>query len=200
MRIATLILSLISASSLCFGNIVMNGDFETGTFSGWTLSNADPFFTLVDTDLPHSGQFAADLGAFPDDAFLTQLLPTVPGRIYALIYWLQNDGGVPNNFSASWDGVVLPGSEFFDVDGFPYTAFVFTGVPATSSSTLLQFSFEQGPAFWHLDNVSVTAVPEPAFDRLLIAFLAVLVVRFLHLSPAAFSGVFARRRGNATSA
>jgi hypothetical protein len=44
---------------------------------------------------------------------------------------------------------------------FGYTDYNFL-VAATGSSTKLSFSFRHDPAYFVLDNVSVTPVPEPA--------------------------------------
>src|SRR5262249_12868955 len=51
------------------GERLVNGDFETGTFSGWTtdIQSATSVGTIQP---PHSGRFAADLGAVGrDDRF-----------------------------------------------------------------------------------------------------------------------------------
>ena len=42
-------------------NIVANGDFETGDFTGWTLTGPQTF-TAVDTLAPHTGTFGAYFG------------------------------------------------------------------------------------------------------------------------------------------
>jgi hypothetical protein len=167
-RTSITILALLSLSSECFADIVTNGGFEKGDFTGWTVS-ADPVNTFVDMELPHTGLFSAALGEFPTDGHLSQILPTTPGGEYTLTYWLQNDGGTPNDFSASWNGSRLPGSVLSNADGFDYTQYVFTDLVATSPSTLLGFAFEQTPAYWHLDDVAVNPVPEPSSAPILLS-------------------------------
>jgi hypothetical protein len=180
MRTNLAILALVSLVGVCHAStIVTNGGFETGDFTGWVLSGntAD---TFVSTDQPHSGNFAADLGASPTDGSLTQLLPTVAGETYTLTYWLQNEGGTPNDFSASWNGSTLSSSVLTEAIGFPYTEYSFANLEASSNTTPLKFVFEQTPAFWHLDDVSVKGTPEPASLGLCIGGLVVLILTGCH--------------------
>jgi len=130
--------------------------------------------------LPHSGKFAADLGAFPMDGTLSQNLATTAGKAYVLFYWLQNDGSSPNDFFASWNGKLVPNSKIVNnVAGFNYTRYSFN-VVATAASTPLQFNFEQTAAYWHLDDVSVNPAPEPSsFAILLSVFVGAGCVQWI---------------------
>ena len=73
-------------------NLVANGGFETGDFSGWTHSgDANGFDTVGDVStFAHSGTHYAALGSFPDSGSLEQNLSTVPGRLYTLQFYLAN--------------------------------------------------------------------------------------------------------------
>ena len=142
------------------GNLVVNCGFETGTFSGWTNSG-NTGFTGVDGGSAHSGSFGAFFGPVGSLGFITQNLVTMPGATYNLSFWLRNDGGTPNQFTASWNGVVL--QTITNGAAMAYTQFTFNGLLATGASTPLQFGFRQDPAFWAFDDVIVVrAVPEPA--------------------------------------
>jgi hypothetical protein len=148
-------------------DLVINGGFETGDFTGWTQSG-DPRFTGVGNAATlanlggsvHSGNFAAFFG--PGTlGFITQDLATTPGTTYALDFWLAHpftDPGSGVEWLVRVDGNTLLDSH--DTPNFDYREFTFT-FTATSNSTPLQLGFGEPPNFFFLDDVSVNAVPEP---------------------------------------
>ena len=156
--------------------LVVNGDFETGTLSGWTQSgNTDS--SGVDPFAAHGGTFGAFFGPESTGA-ISQTLATVAGGSYKVDFWLElDDSAQPNLFSWTWGGAAQSPS-FVNTTGFDYKEFS-TTVTATGASTALTFSFANPQSFWLLDDVSVTAVtaavPEPETFALLgvgMAFLA----------------------------
>ena len=149
---------------------VVNGDFETGNFTGWTQSG-DTSFTGVGNAATlaglggsvHSGTFAAYFGPGGGSrglGFITQTLATTPGTDYTLDFWLAHpftDPGSGVEWLVRVGGNTLLDSH--DTPNFDYREFTFT-FTATSASTDLQFGFAEPGAHFFLDDVSVN-VPEP---------------------------------------
>jgi uncharacterized repeat protein (TIGR03803 family) len=148
-------------------NLVVNGGFETGDFTCWTLSGSDTNDIRVDDGSllgiePHSGNYLAAGGPVGSLSFLSQTLSTTPGIEYLLSFWLDSpDGETPNEFLVSWNGNTLFDKPNLPAIGWTNIQFV---VSATGTSTVLQFGFRDDPSFLGLDDISVvslTSSPTP---------------------------------------
>lgn len=154
----TVVLSfLLVQTAAADTNIVNNGGFETGDFTGWT-QGGNTGFTGVGTGPVHSGDYAADFGPVGSTGGISQDLTTSNGQQYHLSFWLANDGGTPNSVAVQFGGTTVYSAS--DLGGFGYTQYDFYPT-ATGATTTLSFSFRQDPAWYHLDDVSVNAVPVP---------------------------------------
>ncbi len=150
---------LASAALSARANLVANPGFETGDFSSWVNAGSTTYDS-VSTFAPHTGVYAANLGSITIST-LSQMIPTTPGLLYDVSFWLRQDStSGDNSFTAAFAGVVGFTAQ---VNGpaFPYTQFSFDNVLATSASSLLIFTDHNGPSWWRLDDVSVVQVPEP---------------------------------------
>jgi hypothetical protein len=161
---------LAGAAAARADNIVVNGGFETGDFSGWTV-NAN-FTTVTSAGYagvgPQSGTYYAALGSVRSFGILYQMLNTTPGQTYMLSFSLASDGGTPNLFWVDWNG-----STVFKQTNIPKQGWVGYSfqVTATDSITPLILFERNDPGYLALDNVSVTsnasAAPEPGGFALL---------------------------------
>ena len=149
--------------------LVQNGGFETGNFSGWTQAG-NTSFTGVSTSNAHSGTYAAFFGQVGSTGSISQLLNTAAGQSYDISFWLMNGSAGKNSFDVSFDGQPA-GVSFNNFGSLSYTKFTFSGV-ASGNGSLLTFDFRQDPSFWYLDDVSVQGVagpvPEPATWAMLV--------------------------------
>ena len=146
-------------------NLVVNPGFETGSFSGYTVTEASSGSNVSVNSVPHTGAFGASFGAIsglPDT--ISQSIATVPGQSYTVSYFLRiraNDQTTNlQGFTASFGGTsqTQPG-----IVPSEYTLQSFNST-ATSTSTTLSFAAFTLQGFFDLDDVSVVAtpVPEPA--------------------------------------
>lgn len=177
MVVAVLVVLAFGAPAAFAGtNLVNNGGFETGDFTGWTTGGNFEFTQVVSGPFyvypgAQEGTFYATLGptsADGGDGTLSQTLSTVNGAQYTFSFWLAAVGDSPSDFSASWDGTTLYSATDPDTGG-AWTQFSFN-VTGTGSDTL-SFSFDDDPAYIALDNVSVMqntgTTPEPSSIMLL---------------------------------
>lgn len=168
-RISLAIAVLAFASVAVGQNLVLNGNFGTGSFTDWTLSG-DPnnngvcSVSTCPAGFAPMSTYAAFFGPVGDTTTLSQMIPTTAGDTYTLSFYLADPvAGTPNYFSVSFGNATLSLNNWGSSFGWQEFSLITT---ANSSSTDLSFTFRNDPAYWFLDNVSVTqgggTVPEPS--------------------------------------
>jgi hypothetical protein len=180
------------AGSICdavSGNLVANCGFETGDFTGWILSGNDVpaelgnLYGVEGTDpfdgiSPHSGSYQAyiaDLVA--NSTTLSETLTTIPGHEYLVSWYLAQDTAIlapySNAFSVSFGPATLVSLTAVPVEGYTYYS---SPATATSSSTTLSLTLGNDLGEFLLDDVTVSAVPEPAAWTLALGGVALAFI------------------------
>ncbi len=145
-------------------NLVSNGSFETGDFSGWAqfgdTSATGVVFGAFDCCAPTDGAFQAVFG--PVDGFggITQTLTSAATR-YVVSFDLANNSGAGNYVDFGGNTILS------NIGQQNFVHYSFT-VNAGANPTLT-FGFFNPPAYYNLDNVTVQGVPEAATWAMLIA-------------------------------
>jgi len=150
----------LALAAVCAGasaELVTNGGFEAGTFSGWT-EFGDPDYQNATNYGPyvHSGAYGG-LFASPDVASgIFQSLQTVAGAEYEVSFWLSIGATATDEMSRAgfyWGGDLKEGFANEPAQAYSFFRYIVT---ATSSSTDLRFAFRHdGPGYFGLDDVSV---------------------------------------------
>jgi hypothetical protein len=163
-------LIMVCAPAAFAQNLVTNGGFETGDFTGWTEGGNFEFSQVVSGPFyvytgAQEGNFYATFGPVGSDGTLSQVLTTQAGTQYTFSFWLNAVGDDPSDFSAMWDGTTVYSATDPNTGG-NWQNFSFTET-GTGHDTIT-FAFRDDPAYIALDNVSVTpsgggtSVPEPS--------------------------------------
>jgi hypothetical protein len=159
---------LMCAPAAFAQNLLTNGSFETGSFSGWTTGGnfedtevvSGAFYEYTGAE---DGNFYAVLGPVGTAGTLSQSFTDQAGASYTFSFYLAAVGDNPSTFTASWDGSQAISLTNPSTGGaWQQYSFQETG---TGNDTIT-FSFRDDPGYIALDNVSVTqnasTAPEPS--------------------------------------
>jgi hypothetical protein len=158
---------LIATAGPTSANLIVNGDFETGDFTGWTTTPAATGSNFGVTTLPPAHDtlgafFSADSSDFDT---ISQTFATTPGASYDLSFFYQvvaDQGALAHNgFRVLFNGVEV----FSNFDANPgFVPFTFPNLQATGSMTTVEFQARNATlgGFDYLDDVSVTPSPTPS--------------------------------------
>ena len=169
--VACLVGSCAVASLPARADLIINGGFETGDLTGWTIVQQGYPFSVV-TSPVYSGNYAAQIAGYDyNKDILSQTVSTTVGQSYTLSFAFLQDNGTPSGLTVQWDTNQVY-SETDSAHGWQTYTF---NVIGTGSDTV-SFVAWNNPAFAYLDNVAlnVSAVPEPStWAMLLLGFAGI---------------------------
>ena len=164
------VLLMGSVSAASASNLIGDPSFESGG-AGWTFTASSGSGCGAEPDVgitgdAHSGSFSAYKNCFRNGTgSFSQTISTSPGQAYFIEFWIAANGFQSGTVNVSFDG----NTGYTDSSpGFqPYVqhSFIVTAGGATASF-IVSGALAGGTYF--VDDVSVTAVPEPGTVGLLV--------------------------------
>ena len=176
--LSLMLAAVASQPVLAATNLLTNGNFATGNFTGWSPS--DGSMVIDSTFAPPSDAFDA---MFNGGGTLNQSISTSAGHGYTLSFSLVDQGDfILDTFTVNFGGfsTTIAGN----TAGLSYQAEVFAipGADITSTSTTLSFKGSNPSTLgWNLDDVSVVSAGIPEAPTGAILGLAVLMTLSLRM-------------------
>lgn len=151
----------LSGATASHANLLLNGGFETGDFTNWTVSG--PTLPSVVSD-PHTGSFSTSFtGSGPLLNWIGQSISVNSGWNYEVSLWVKNNGIGDDRFK-----VILGGDTLYDaspidtpLESWQYLSFNWIS-DSTGPDSLFIYGFD--PNTFQVDDVRIVGqpVPEPA--------------------------------------
>jgi hypothetical protein len=159
-------LALVGAPALA-ANLVVNGGFETGDFTGWTITPAGSGSLFFVDSAPHTGTYGAAFGATEGIADeISQSIPTAAGNRFTLTFWVFNSGEGSDSLEVRWGGAFVFYENPVLIPSGAWTQLTFS-LAASANVTELSFSAFDDPSYIYLDDISVETdnlVVNPSFE------------------------------------
>jgi hypothetical protein len=163
--LACLVGSCVVASLPARADLIINGGFETGDFTGWTIVQEGYPLSVV-TSPVNSGTYAAQIAGYDyNKDIISQTVSTSAGQAYTLSFAFLQNGGTPSGLNVEWDNNSVY-SETNSAHNWQTYTFNLVG---TGTDTV-SFVAWNNPSFAYLDDVhlNASAAPEPSTWAMMI--------------------------------
>lgn len=159
----TCLAALALAAGAAHADLLTNGGFESGDFTGWTQFGDTSFTDVWDFD-SQSGDFNAYFGPL-DPGGISQVLAAPAGSQIQVSFWIRSEtAGTPNSLLAELDGQTI--ANLADVTELEWTQYSAT-ITTTNDNPTLSFTFTNPSDYTDMDSVTATLVPTPGAAALL---------------------------------
>lgn len=132
--------------------LVTNGGFETGDFTGWTQTNAS-YTSIKAAPNPtrvHTGNYGLEKGDYPTEGFISQVLTTGAGNSYTYKLWIYGDSGTTVHIY--WEGSVIA---TISDPAQAWTLYNYS-VTATGPTSEIKIGVQDNNAYIGIDDISVS--------------------------------------------
>lgn len=157
----------LSAAQASASNLIVNGGFESGNFTGWSTQPAASGSNFGVIGFSHSGTFSARFGAVSGQHdSIWQNVPTAAGSRFTVSFWVYNGGVGSDSLRVIWDNSMVFNSTPLSLPASVWTEVTLT-VYSTQATTQLRFEAYDSPSFIFLDDISVTSdnlIANPSFE------------------------------------
>ena len=180
-----------SQTAVASPNLIVNGGFESSTFSGlfapysagssaltdWTIESGS--IDLINTLWQHaSGSYSLDLSG-NEDGLISQVFNTTQGQTYRVSFSLAGNPDDADKVKVVQVGMSNEPLYEFDTTGQTRTNMgwvtkSFDFIAADTTSKLFFAGTQESPFGAALDNISVTAVPEPETYAMFLAGITLM--------------------------
>jgi hypothetical protein len=171
-------LTLSGGANATVVNLLTNGSFETGDFSGWTLSGNSGFLGVTTSFggvSPEDGQYLAFSGGVGSDNVLSQTFTDVAGTTYTVTGWVYGFGGSPSDVGLNITDSSSNLSAAIYISPYPASGWteyklVFVG----SGLDTLTILSRNDPSYQLLDNFQIltTSIPEASTWAMMLLGMA----------------------------
>ena len=151
----------LAAAPAFADNLLINGSFETGDFTGFTTTNFGAAFiepSGTEGYTSEQGTYFFLMGNIGSDGTISQTFSDVAGTTYNLSYYYASNGSGPADFSAAIDGIVFPGSVLIGAPNSNYVYNLYSFNFVGTGTDTVSFNGRNDPSYDALDNISVSTV------------------------------------------